>query len=159
MDYPPLVTNATEAEFRVHFERVYCQGPIETFDGIQVRFRKSQFDHAFFESKKAKDDTFSLSRAERIDWIKAALLDNGADLRVGWDNQRRCSARDRRVAIVKGNYVLIIRLLGSSKSAEFVTAFVADSSTIQKIRKSSKWPRSTSPTSDCTPPVKEPADS
>lgn len=143
MDYPPHVAYVTEAEYRIHFERVYCQGPIETFDGIQVRFRKMQFDHAFFESKKTKDDTFSHTRAERIDWIKAALLDKGADLRIGWDNQIRRPARDRRVAIVKGNYVLIIRLVGDKKSAEFVTAFVADTETIQKIRKSSKWPRST----------------
>jgi len=55
MSYPPLLSYQTIGEYRAHFERVYCQGPIVTFDGIAVRFRKEDFDHAFFESKNAKD--------------------------------------------------------------------------------------------------------
>ena len=52
MNYPSLVRYATQAEYRVHFERVYCRGPIQTFDHIAVRFRKKDFDHCFFESSK-----------------------------------------------------------------------------------------------------------
>ena len=140
MDYPPHVSYAKEADYRSHFERVYCQGPIKTFDSIQVRFRKKDFDHAFFESVRSKDDTFSRARAERIDWIKATLKDDRADLRVGWDNVRKQPAKDRRVAIVKGNYVVIIRLTRPQR-AEFVTAFVATTRAIQQIRRSPKWPR------------------
>lgn len=138
MAYPPLVHYGTEQEYRAHFEGEYCKGTIPTFDGIAVRFRKRMFDHCFFESVHAKDDTFSLPRAERIDWIKAALQDASADIRVGWDNVRKRPATDRRVAIVKGNYVVIIRLDGPIK-AEFVTAFVAEGRTVTQIRTNPKW--------------------
>lgn len=136
--YPPLVHYATEQEYREHFEREYCKGTIQTFDGIAVRFRKRMFDHCFFESVYTKDDTFSPQRAERIDWIKAALQDASADIRVGWDNVRKRPAMDRRVAIVKGNYVVIVRLDGPNK-AEFVTAFAAGQRTISQIRTNPKW--------------------
>ncbi|MEN8131268.1 MAG: hypothetical protein ABFS45_13955 [Pseudomonadota bacterium] len=138
MAYPPLVHYATEQEYRVHFERVYCRGPIQTFDGITVRFRKDQFYHCFFESVNTKDDTFSPRRAERINWIKAALQDQNAELRLGWDNRKKRPANDRRVAIVVGNYVVIIRIY-RRKSAEFITTFVAGQRTINQIRTNPLW--------------------
>lgn len=137
MPYPLLVQYQTELEYRRHFERVYCRGLITTFDGIQVRFRRNMFDHCFFESVNTKDDTFSQQRAERIDWIKAVLQDNNAELREGWDNRRKQSAKDRRVAIVVGNYVVIIRIRGNK--ADFVTAFIAGGRSIQKIRTNPVW--------------------
>jgi hypothetical protein len=136
--YPLLVHYATEQEYRAHFDRIYCRSPIQTFDGISVRFRKSQFYHCFFESVNAKDDTFSPRRAKRIDWIKAALEDPDAELRLGWDNKKKRPANDRRVAIVVGNYVVIIRIY-RSKKAEFVTAFVAGQRTINQIRTNPLW--------------------
>ncbi len=137
MTLPPLVQYPTELEYRRHFEQVYCRGPIETFDGIQVRFRKGMFDHCFFESVNTKDDTFSPRRAERIDWIKAVLQDANAELREGWDNQKKRPARDRRVALVVNSYVVIIRIRGSR--ADFVTAFVATGNSIRKIRTNPLW--------------------
>jgi len=47
VSYPPLVKYRTEAEYRLHFEQVYCRGSVKTFDGILVRFHKSVFDHCF----------------------------------------------------------------------------------------------------------------
>lgn len=138
MVYPALVHYGTEQEYRVHFERVYCRGTIRTFDGIEVRFRKGMFDHCFFESVQRKDDTFSPRRAERIDWIKAALLDANAELRLGWDNKKKRAANDRRVAIVVGDYVVIIRIYKPGK-ADFVTAFVAGQRTIRQIRSHPIW--------------------
>lgn len=139
MSYPPLVNYQTELEYRSHFEQSYCQGPIVTFDGIAVRFRKDDFDHAFFESVHAKDDTFSTLRAERIDWIKAALLDPQSERYVGWDNKRKRYDGKRRVTVVMGNFVVIIALHQRDK-ARFITAYVADSGrTISKIRQSPKW--------------------
>lgn len=137
MAYPPLVYYEKEKEYRAHFERVYCQGPIQTFDKITVRFRKRDFDHCFFESVHTKDDTFSIRRAERIDWIKVALEDTNAEHRVGWDNVRKRPFTDRRVAIVMGNYVVIIRI--RDPKADFVTAYVADGGTIGKIRTNPQW--------------------
>lgn len=139
MAYPPFVQYDTPDEYRDHFERVYCREPFMTFDGIQVRFRKRHFDHCFFESAITKDDTFSPQRAERIDWIKCVLQDSSADLYFGWDNKRKRLAKNRRVAIVARNYVVIVRFLDCPKRAEFVTAFVAGERTLEQIRKGPKW--------------------
>ena len=130
----------TVVEYRRHFERRYCRGAIVTFDEIQVRFRKGHFDHCFFESVGEKDDTFSRRRAERIDWIKAALADPDAELRVGWDSRSRRPATDRRVVIVVRDYVVVIRLIGGRR-AEFVTAFVAGDRTLRQIRTNPRWPQ------------------
>lgn len=142
MDYPPLLNLADEEAYRHHFEAEYCVSPLPTFDGISVRFRKRVFYHAFFESSSSwkKDDQFSTARAERMDWIKTALSDPKADLRYGYDSKKRCEARDRRVVIVKGNFIIVIRLI-DDKRAEFVTCFVATTRAVQQIRRSRKWPR------------------
>ncbi len=141
MAYPPLVIYATEAEYRSHYETVYCRDLITTFDGINVRFRKRNFSHCFYESTKRNQekDQFSSLRASRMDWIKAALKDPAADLYVGWDRKRKCYDKSHRVSVVVGNYIVVIRLTGTMK-AEFVTAYVADSdSTLERIRKSPRW--------------------
>ena len=131
--HPPLVLYATPDEYRRHFVRVYCRRAVVTFDGLDVRFRQEQFDHAFFESVQTKDDTFSKKRAERIDWIAAALQDGTAELYVGWDNTKKKLTPGRRVCIVFGDYVVVIRIAGHSK-AFFITAYVADQGTLAKIR-------------------------
>jgi len=106
-----------------------------------VRFRKDRFDHCFYESTQRNriKDRFSPKRAERIDWIKAALQDESADLYVGWDRKKKRYSTFHRVVVIVNNYVVVIRLL-KNKKAEFVTAYVADStSTIEKIRRSPLW--------------------
>jgi len=147
MPYPPLINYRTETEYRLHFEQVYCKGPIETFDGILVRFRKNMFNHCFFESSNRDEnkDVFSRKRAERIDWIKTALLDRKSERYLGWDKKRKSYSKNRRVTIVMGNYVVVIQLTGKYK-ANFVTAYMADTkgsngnfSTIEKIRRGPKW--------------------
>lgn len=138
MQYPPFVYYITIDEYRKHFKRVYCSGGIFTFDGIQVRFRVDDFNHAFYESVFLKDDTFSSIRAERIDWIKATLLDSNSDRYVGWDNTKKRYDTNRRVALVMGNYVVVIALL-KHNNARFITAFVADRGTTHKIRQGPVW--------------------
>jgi hypothetical protein len=141
MAYPPFVCYGTEIEYRNHFERVYCQQHIITFDGISVRFRKNCFDHSFYESSKRNKikDKFSDQRAKRIDWIKATLQDPKAELYIGWDGTRKRYDKSHRVAVVVANYVVVIRVSGD-KTAQFVTAYVADSvSTLDKIKKSPRW--------------------
>jgi len=140
MPYPLLVTYQHQSEYRTHFERIYCQGPIMSFDGIPIRFNKRDFDHAFFESVNAKDDTFSQKRAQRIDWIASALKDPQSERYVGWDNKRKRNDRKKRVTLVMGNYVVIIRLNGQCDRGWFITAFVADTSrTLSKIKQSPVW--------------------
>lgn len=106
----------------------YCLTPVITLDKVEVRFYEDMFDHAFFESidRKAKDKSIlSLNRLEKIYWIKEALQDPDAIHKQGWDTQNKCYFLDRRVAIVKGNYVVIIRFTRKMK-AKFVTAYEKD---------------------------------
>jgi hypothetical protein len=140
MPYPPLVYYRSISDYRQHFENIYCQGPITTFDGISVRFRKADFDHAFYESVNAKDDTFSQDRAERMDWIKAALEDANAALYVGWNKNKKRIDYNRRVALVNGNYVVIIFVYGNMKGA-FITAYIVNKpGALQLIQKKPPWP-------------------
>lgn len=139
MPYPPLVNYNSIADYRKHFEKVYCKGPIITFDGIPVQFRKRDFNHAFYETVKTKDDTFSPVRAERIDWIQAALQDPNSARYVGWDSKKKRYNKKRRVALVQGNYVVVIAISGKGRGY-FGTAFVANSRrTLQMIQKSPPW--------------------
>lgn len=142
MPLPPLLTLADEAAYRSHFENAYCQGVTLTFDGIAVRFQKNDFDHCCFESDRRTrvKAYFSLPRAERLDWISATLSDPKADLFVGWDSKKHAYDHGRRVCVVSGNYVVVIRLTEPNK-ARFVTAFVADTGrSIVQIRTSPRWP-------------------
>jgi hypothetical protein len=99
----------------------------------------NDFDHAFYESTLVKDDTFSLKRAQRIGWIKAALEDPKSERYLGWDKRKKRYDRKRRVALVKGNYVVVIGISSKGKG-RFITAFVADSrKTVNLIRQNPKW--------------------
>ena len=146
MSYPPFVSYREIEQYRQHYEKCLCKSDVQTFDGYRVRFRKRDFYHAFFESRKGgKDNWFSLKRAERIDWIKAALQDPHAERYLGWNRIKKRYERKRRVTVVKGNYVVIIQLK-KKKEADFVTAYVADTpgrpgrpSTLEQIRKSPRW--------------------
>jgi hypothetical protein len=145
--YPQLLRLGSEAAYRSHFERIYCKSPIATFDKIQVRFHKRDFDHCCFESslRNKTKDQFSQKRARRLEWIKAALEDPNSERYQGYDRRRDCYDPKRRVAVVMGNYVVIIALQ-KGKRANFVTAFVADTSpppgrmsTLDSIKNSPLW--------------------
>lgn len=139
--YPPLVTFATEDEYRAHFQKAYCSGVVATFDRMLVRFRKRDFDHAFYESSSRSTgtkDLFSRQRAERIDWIGAALRDPEAELYCGWDSKRRKEDKTRRVAVIQGHYVVVVQAKPACKG-EFLTAYVADPQTIAQIRGHTPW--------------------
>lgn len=115
----------SEADFRRMWRQEYCEREIFTFDSIRVLFFEDMFDHVFFESKnrKANDKSIlSLNRLEKFYWIKDALNDPEAILKAGWDKKKKDYFKDRRVAIVKGNYVVIIVFTGYKK-ANFVTAY------------------------------------
>jgi hypothetical protein len=115
----------TEAELRKIWKDEYCDQDIFTFDNVHVKFYEDMFDHMFFEKadRTAKvKSILSLNRLEKIFWIKETLLDSTAILKKGWDNVNKKYFTDRRVAIVKGNYVVIIRFTGLLK-AKIVTAY------------------------------------
>lgn len=120
---------------------MYCKGNIKTFDDIRVFFKKEDFAHCFYESETFRDDTFSKVRAERILWIKETLENPHADLRCGWISKHKNIDCNRRVAVVNGNYVVVISILQKKDGklkAKFITAYVADKS-IHKILQLPKW--------------------
>ena len=132
-----------EKEYKDLFESLYCNplNPIFTFDGIRVVFYNDKFERSFYRSsnwEKRDKNVFSVERAQRITWIKDALLDKSADLREGWDRDTKTYDDTRRVAIVVKDYVVVIRIQ-NSKTAKFITAYVADSDALKKLVKSPIW--------------------
>ncbi len=117
-----------EAEMRKLWKEEYCDKELKTFDNVVVKCYEDMFDHIFYESanRKAKDKSIlSLNRLEKMLWIRDTLEDGEAILKKGWDNGKKKYYHDRRVAIVKGNYVVIIRFTGKLK-AKLVTAYEKD---------------------------------
>ncbi|WP_083841533.1 hypothetical protein [Pseudovibrio sp. FO-BEG1] len=140
---PPLLKLSDESEYRSHYESSLCQGEITTHDGIRVYFKKNRFEHAFFESsnRNGQKDSFSLIRAERMDWITATLQDPNADWYQGYDSKSGKYNPKRRVAIAYGDFVVIISISmkrNGSPKANFITCYNADNS-ISKIRTSPRW--------------------
>jgi hypothetical protein len=139
---PALVHYASEAEYRRHYETHYCRSVIRTFDGLRVLFPRQQFDDAFFESanRLARDKSvFSTTRAERIDWIGAAVQDRTAELYAGWDRDKKQIDLGRRVTLIYGDYVVVLKVNLKKSSATFITAYVAGVDTLAKIRRQPRW--------------------
>lgn len=134
----------TEVQLRQIWVDEYCDKtkPIITFDAIQVSFYPNMFDHCFYESanRRARDKSIlSLNRLEKMMWIKDTLQDPSALLKQGWDRDEKKYVKDRRVAFVKDNYVVVIRFTGDKK-ASFVTAYqLQDEENIAKIKTSPEW--------------------
>jgi hypothetical protein len=115
-------------EFREIWKNEYCLGPIQTFDSVMVFCYEDMFDHVFFESAnriKGDKSILSLNRLEKIHWIKAALQDPDAILKSGWDKSTKSYFDNRRISIVKGNYVVVIMFTGYLK-AKLITAYEKD---------------------------------
>jgi hypothetical protein len=75
-----------------------------------------------------------------LDWIGKALADPDSDCFVGWDKKRKRHAPNRRVAVVMGNYIVVIVLIGAEK-ARFITAYVADTpASLAKIKAGPRCP-------------------
>ena len=139
---PPLVVYNSISEYKTHFEKYYCREKITTFDDIRVYFDIAKFGHAFYESsaRNGQKDSFSMVRAERIDWIRVTLENPHAELYQGWNKEEKCFQPDRRVSVLYGDFIVVIELnrQRALKKAKFITAYLADNS-IEKIRKSPKW--------------------
>lgn len=134
--------NMSEQELRELWHNEYCIKQIVTLDNIVVRFFDSMFDHAFYESddwKEGDKSIFSLFRLQRMLWIKDVLRDPEAILKQGWDKHSKSYTKNRRVSFVKGNYVVVIRIISQNK-AQFVTAYeVQSQEKIAQIAKSPGW--------------------
>lgn len=142
---PPLLALADEEAYRQHFIQTLCRGVIHTHDGVRVYFSQATFEHAFFESsdRRGADDVFSQARAERMDWIAAALADPNALCVQGWDKKRQCYDPKRRVTVVVQDFVIVLQLSAKrdgTLKANFVTCFKAENSA-PKIRAAPRWTR------------------
>jgi hypothetical protein len=142
MAYPPLVRLNSEDEYRRWFLTKYCSDrTVVTHDGIPVKFREHHFKHAFYEAANRQcgdKSVFSMERAERIDWIEAALADSTAERYVGYDKRKKCAMPFRRVSVWNGDYVVIIEM-EKEGGAAFVTAFCAGPRTLAQIRSNPEW--------------------
>jgi len=133
-----------EDELRQLWHETYCDKsqPIYTFDNVLVKFYDDMFDHAFFESedrKKGDKSIFSLNRCEKMLWIKDALQDPDAIIKQGWNKSEKTYSDNRRVTLVKGNYMVIIRFI-KVNIAKFVTAYQNDNdNNLQKVLDSPDW--------------------
>lgn len=136
--------NLTKLELKQIFIDVYCnpENPIYTFDGIEVQFHEDMFNHAFYESAdriQGDKSILSLNRCEKIYWIRDTLEDPEAILKQGWNKRSKSYANSRRVAVVKGNYLVVIRFTNND-TAKFVTAYeVNNDANLQKVLKSPDW--------------------
>lgn len=141
MEYKKLKPyNMTESELRELWNNEYCRQVIYTHDNIRVKFYSDMFDHAFFEStnrEKGGKDILSYVRLEKMLWIKDVLADETAIMLQGWDKGKKKYVKNRRVSIIKDNYVVVIWIKNESE-AKFITAYEADNS-IDKIMESPKW--------------------
>jgi len=80
-------------------------------------------------------------------WVKTTLQDPKSERFVGWDSAKKRYDDSRRVAIVMGNYIVVIALLREKeRQARFITAYVGDTvrkkgrlSTIELIRSGPIW--------------------
>ena len=111
--------------------------------------------------KQGHKDVLSPVRLSRMLWIKDALADGrivpaghgegripellrryaaiGGDAVMydGYESKKKKHNPNKRVSVVKGNYVVVIELQKQGH-ATFITAYVADNS-IEKIKQSPKW--------------------
>jgi hypothetical protein len=142
--FPPLVEYATREEYKRHYENTYCRSAIMTFDNIRVFFQTQRFGHAFYLSsdRSGNKDGFAWERAKRIDWIKAALAYDAAELYQGWNKDTNVYVPERRVSVVVNDYVVVIEMYFSQNKqlrAKFITAYVADDGGEKIRRLAPKW--------------------
>lgn len=155
--WPMLRLNAdTDDELVAKYRAVYMKNYvrdangneiiIEDWNGNRVRFDPRSFDHAFSTSSNYRisagvhDIDFSKERARRILWIKEVLgASAGTIQRL---HQRRKDSRGdekkRRVLLVtEERYVVVLQENVKTGELEFISAFPADRSYIQKIQRES----------------------
>lgn len=143
MALPPLVLYDNAQSYKEHYKREYCQSIVTTFDGIRVYFNPHLFEHAFYESSRRDGikDVFSEVRSQRIDWIKATLCNEKADLYQGYIKKDKSYTPERRVQVVYEDFVVVIALSltkAGKLKGKFITCYQADNS-IQAIRRSPRW--------------------
>jgi len=119
---------------------------IKDWNGNRVRFDPRSFNHAFSASSNYKlsagvhDIDFSKERARRILWIKEVLTASAGTIQRLHQRRKdsRGDERKRRVLLVaEEKYVVVLQEKEKTGDLEFLSAFPADRSYIQKIQRES----------------------
>ena len=108
----------------------------------QVRARlRPKLIRYIVSQKQSRLDLGSVMNQGKIFLAKlsqGAIGEETAELYVGWDNTKKRYDPSRRVALVTGNYVVIIQMWGKPLSGVFVTAFSPKAYVISLIKSSPK---------------------
>lgn len=150
------IKGSTDDEVKEKYREIFVSTYIRTkggdeititdWNGNRIRFSAFAFDHAFSESSDYRfsygvhDVPFSLKRARRILWIKEALSASAGTIeRMGQIRRdSRGRQKKRRVLIVvEEKYVVVLEESGKEKELNFISAFPADTSYLEKIRRES----------------------
>lgn len=141
MSLPPLLKLKSENEYREYFIATYVKGArVKMFDGILVDFYPEAFEHAFYrDTTRTSHDKgrFDRKRAERMDWIRSALLDEMAEV-----YRRDMGNKIRRITLLaEPRYAVITQLNPKDTSrSRFITAYLVDSDlALSKMRSNPKW--------------------
>jgi hypothetical protein len=100
---------------------------------MKVVFPKDRFNHLFYDSISDHKDTFARDRAERINWIAAALRDRDAEIFYGWNRDKRQVDKTRLVFVAQDNYIVVVKMKNWN-SGRIVTAYLAKPETLRKIK-------------------------
>lgn len=136
---PALVFYDSVDEYKRHYKREYCAAKIYTHDNIRVFFRQEKFNHAFYKGQRKQD--FAKERAERIDWIKAALVSTSSIQYKGYHEDEGVLDY-RRTSLFYEGYVVILQMRLAKDNelvADFVTAWPASKKSKAKIQTSPIW--------------------
>lgn len=155
--WPLLRLNAaTDEELVEAYRQVYIETYVKTVDGKDIElydwqenrifFNARTFDHAFSESTDYRfgsgihDISFSKKRARCILWIKEVIASTKGSIerRHQLRKDSRGRLKKRRVLIViEERYVVVLEERKQPKELEFITAFLAEESYLQNIRRES----------------------
>lgn len=146
MSKPSLLILDSILEYKNHYESKYCRSEIFTIDNIRIYFSPQKFGHAFYENstqRQGPKDQFSPERAQRMNWIKDALIDPEALLLFGWNKDKKIYEKSRRVSVIYEGFVVVIELgLGKNKlKGNFVTCYLANKRTYNLLRSGPVWNR------------------
>jgi hypothetical protein len=150
------IKGASDDEVREKYREIFVSTYVKTKDGEEInitdwndnriRFSLLTFDHAFSEATDYRfsygvhNVPFSYKRACRILWIKEALSASAGTIerRSQLRRDSRGRTRKRRVLIVvEERYVVVLEDSGKTKELNFISAFPADTSYLEKIRRES----------------------
>lgn len=133
------------AAYRQIYLDEYVRAEVRDWADRRVRFHAPSFEHAFSEASNYRlsagvhDVPLSPKRMQRIRWIKLALAGNGVQIEVlaqtRQDNRGRMKRR-RSLIVLDNRYVVVLEPCEEDGFAfVFITAFPADQSYLDRIRR------------------------